>query len=492
MVATPDEIRVEETLDPPDWEATRTLAHTMVDDIFDYLQTVRERPLWQPIPDEVKAAYREPLPVEGQGLERTYEDFARYVLPYPMGNIHPRFWGWVIGTGSIGGMMAEMLAAGMNPNAGGGDHAASYIEATVLDWCKTMLGFPSDASGLLVSGGSMANLIGLQVARNVKAAEHGIDLRVDGVDASKLRLRMYASTEAHSSIQRAAEALGLGSNAIRFIPPDTAFRFDVAALERAIAEDIAVGWTPFAVVGSAANVSTGSIDPLDALADVCEREGLWFHVDGAIGAVAVLSPELRPLLKGMERADSLAFDMHKWLYIPYEAGCVLVRSAKDHYRTFTLTPEYLKHAERGIAAGAQWFSDYGLQLSRGFKALKVWMSLKEHGVEKYGRLIQQNVDQAQYLTRLIDAEPRLERLAPTALNIVTFRYRADGLDDAALDALNAEILMRLQESGIAAPSTGRVNGKFVIRCAITNHRSRFEDFDLFIDEVLRIGDELRG
>ena len=477
----------EESLDPADWQLMRGLGHRMIDDIMTYLETVRTRPVWQPIPEKIKAYFKQPLPVEPQGAEQAYEDFLECVLPHPMGNIHPRFWGWVIGTGTPLGMLAEMLAAGMNPNVGGADHVANYVEAQVLDWCKEMLGYPAESSGLLVSGGSMANLVGLTVARNSKAE---FDLRTHGVHAAPRKMTLYGSQETHSSVQKATELLGLGSNAFRQIPVNSDFEIDISALETAIFEDRQEGYQPICIIGNAGTVNTGAIDDLDRLADICQREGLWFHVDGAFGALAVLSSELRPLLVGMERADSLAFDLHKWMYMPYEVGCALVRQEEDHRRTFSLTPDYLTHSDRGLAGGSIWFSDYGVQLSRGFRALKVWMSMKEHGAEKYGRLIQQNIDQARYLTSQVEDMSELQLLAPVPLNIVCFRFVADNLDDESLNDLNKELLIDLHESGVAAPSYTVIDGKYALRVAITNHRSKREDFELLVREVIRLGRKL--
>ena len=481
--------KIEESLDPRDWQDMRALGHRMVDDMMTYLETIRERPVWKPVPDDVKASLKQPLPIDPQMPDQVYQEFVKNVLPHPMGNIHPRFWGWVIGTGTPLAMLAEMLAAGMNPNVGGGDHVANYVETQVLDWCKEMLGYPAEASGLLVSGGSMANLVGLTVARNIRA---GFDIRQQGLLASSGRMTYYGSTETHSSVQKALELLGLGSESLRGIPVNSDFQIELYALEAAIAEDRAMGHQPICVVGNAGTVNTGAIDDLSSLADICRRERLWFHVDGAFGALATLSPTLRPLLAGMERADSLAFDMHKWMYMPYEIGCCLVRREEDHRRAFALTADYLAHAEGGLAGGSQWFSDYGPQLSRGFRALKAWMSIKEHGIKKYGRLIQQNVDQAHYLAKLVDRSPALERLAPVPLNIVCFRFKADDLDDASLNRLNQELLIELHERGIAVPSYTTLGGKYALRVAITNHRSRREDFDVLVREVTRLGEGLLG
>jgi aromatic-L-amino-acid decarboxylase len=477
----------EETLDPSDWKELRALGHRMVDDMFAYLETVRERPVWQPIPDEVAASFRAPLPQGEQPAETVYDEFQRNILPYPLGNIHPRFWGWVMGNGTPLAMLSEMLAAGMNPNMGGGDHVANRVEMQVIEWLKEMLGYPADASGLLVSGGSMANLLGLAVARNNRC---GFDVRKEGVAASPQPMTMYGSSEMHSSLQRASEVLGLGNSALRRIPVGDDYKIDVAALRKAIKEDIEAGHKPICLIGNAGTVNTGAMDPLGQLADIAEEHGMWFHVDGAFGALAYLSPDLRHMVAGMERADSVAFDLHKWLYLPFEAGCVLVQDREAHKHTFALVPDYLKHGDRGTAAGPVWFSEYGLQLTRGFKALKVWMALKTYGAQKMGRLIRQNVTQAAYLGRLVEESPQLELLAPIELNVVCFRFVVPGLDDAKLNALNEELLIRLQEAGLAVPSGTLLRGRYAIRCAITNHRSRQQDFDALVKDVVRIGEAL--
>jgi glutamate/tyrosine decarboxylase-like PLP-dependent enzyme len=282
--------------------------------------------------------------------------------------------------------------------------------------------------------------------------------------------------------------LGLGGAALRLIPVDDAYRIRLDALAAAIAADRAAGIRPIVLVGNAGTVNTGALDPLDQLAEIAQREGLWYHVDGAIGALAAVSPRLRPLLAGMERADSVALDFHKWFYVQFEAGCVLVRHPEAHWRTFAEQPDYLaSHGERGLAAGSHWPNEYGIQLTRNFRALKLWMSILEHGAAKYARLIEQNVTQAQYLMARIRREPELELLAPTDLNIVCFRYVAPGRDDAALNALNQELLVRLHESGVAAPSYTMLGSRYALRAAICNHRSRRADFDILVDEVLRLG-----
>ncbi|RPJ41533.1 MAG: aminotransferase class V-fold PLP-dependent enzyme [Candidatus Latescibacterota bacterium] len=483
----------EESLDPRDWEAMRALGRRMVDDMVDYLRTVRERPPWRHAPDDVIERFRAELPLDGASPEEIYEEFRRYVLPYPVGNIHPRFWGWVHGTGTLFGAFAELLGASMNPNTGGRDfHSAVYVERQVIDWIKEMLHFPPGAGGILTTGCSAANLIGLAVARHAKA---GFDVREEGLQGARPRRMVYASTEIHGSVQKAVELLGLGRESLRHLPVDEGFRVKPEAIEEAIRRDREAGLRPFCIAGAAGTTNTGAIDDLARLADIAAREGLWFHVDASFGAWAAIVPDLRSPVDGMERADSIAFDLHKWMYLPYDIGGVLVRSDELHRSAFSLMPPYLARGKggRGLAGGdIPWFTDYGFELSRGFRALKVWMSLKEHGVRKYARLIRQNVEQARYLAGLVAAAPELELAAPVPLNIVCFRYAPPGTPPESLDPINRRIVIELQERGIAVPSGTTLRGHYVIRAAITNHRSRREDFDLLVKEAIRIGKESSG
>lgn len=478
----------ESNLDPQDWDAMRMLGHRMIDDMLDYLQNVRDHPVWQPVPPDVRNTLSSTLPQDGEPAEQVYQEFVQNILPYPMGNIHPRFWGWYMGNGTVIGAMADFLAAVMNPNLGGGNHVANLVEQQVINWCKEMLGFPSNASGLLVSGGSMANFVGLAVARNTKA---GFNIRQEGLQGCDRRMVVYGSVETHSCCQKSIELLGIGNQNYRKVPVNEAYEVDIQSLRQQIERDRSDGFQPICVIGNAGTINTGSVDDLNALADLCAEQGLWLHVDGAIGALVRLAPEHKQLVAGIERADSVTLDLHKWLHIPFEAGVALVRSEPDHRHTFSLTPDYLAHAERGLASGAHWFSDYGLQLSRNFRALKVWMTVKEHGIRKFGDLIDLNIAQTHYLASLLRAEKELELMAPVKLNIVCFRFNPGNLDEPGLNALNQELLIRLHESGLVAPSYTTLDGKYCLRAAIANHRTVKNDLGLFVQTILKIGNELR-
>jgi glutamate/tyrosine decarboxylase-like PLP-dependent enzyme len=385
------------------------------------------------------------------------------------------------------GAMAEMLAAFMNPNVGIGEHAAMYVDYQVVEWCKQMMNYPSTASGILLSGGSMANITALAVARNHQS---GKDIRKDGLTKPGLYLTLYCSSETHSCIQKAAEVLGLGTDSVRKIPVDHNYRIDTIALVKTIEEDIVNGFTPFCIIGNAGTVNTAAIDPLQELLEIRDRFKLWLHIDGAFGALAKLVPEYEASLKAIEQADSVAFDLHKWMYMPYEVGCTLIRNSDAHRNTFAITPNYLLKHERGLAAGPEPMNNFGLELSRGFKALKVWMSIKEHGLEKYTDMIRQNIAQAYYLGELIGREDKLELLAPVSMNIVCYRYWKEGITREALNNLNKEIVMQLQEEGIASPSSTLLNDNYAIRVAITNQRSRKSDFELLVKETMRLGKKL--
>ena len=473
------------TLDPENWNELRQLGHRMLDDIFNHLETLRDQPAWQPLPEQVRQAIREPLPIAPQGEEKAYQDFLHNILPYTTGNRHPRAWGWVRGNGTPFAMLAEMLAAGINTHAAGGQQAATYVEEQVIAWFTQIMGMPVGSSGILISGGTMANLLGLAVARQAKA---GFDIRREGLQgAAQQPLIIYCSTETHMWARKSVEFLGLGQKSLRQIPVDENFQIDLGALKQQIQMDRAAGLRPIALIANAGTVNTGAVDDLPALAKICRHEDLWFHVDGAFGALLKLSPRYEHLVAGIEQADSLAFDLHKWMYLPFEVGCLLVRDAEAHAATFASQASYLETTTRGMLADGLPFSDRGIELSRSFKALKVWMSLKAYGATLHGQLIEQNIEQAKYLASIVQGHPELELMAPRSMNIVCFRYRAQDVFNKELDQVNREIVLRLQESGEFVVSGTTLNGNYVIRIANTNHRSRIEDFEALAAAVVAQG-----
>lgn len=469
-----------DSLDPADWPELRAQGHRMLDDILDYLQHLRERPVWQPAPQEVRDGFREALPQDPTDLATVHKTFMEDILPYAVGNAHPGFMGWVHGGGTPVGMLAEMLAAGLNANLGGRNQIPVEVERQILRWMRELFSFPDTASGLFVTGTSMANLMAVLVART---AALGTNVRRKGLADAGKRLVAYTSAGAHGCIAQAMDLSGLGLDALRILPVDERFRMDLNALKQAVAADRAAGLTPFFVAATAGTVDTGAIDDLAAVADFAHGEGLWFHVDGAYGALGMMTPEIAPRLNGIERADSIAFDFHKWGQVPYDAGFILVRDGTLHYDTFASPAAYLRRECRGLAAGSPWPCDYGPDLSRGFRALKTWFTLKTYGTEKIGASIAGTCALARYLGERVEASPKLELLAPVSLNIVCFRYRCD---DA--DRVNADIAVAIQESGVAAPSTTTINGRLAIRAAIVNHRTRKEDIDALLDAALAFGD----
>jgi aromatic-L-amino-acid decarboxylase len=461
------------TLDPQDWTGLRALGHKMMDDMIDHLAGIAEQPVWQPMPPEVRAEFKAPLPIWGTSPEALYEHFTANIKPYVTGNTHPRFMGWVHGGGNPVSVLAELLAGAMNANCGGRDHVGIAVERQVIAWAAEMLGLPATTSGVLLTGSSMANFVAVLCAR-YKAL--GAEARAHGLQGKKLTA--YASAGVHRCVPGALDMAGLGAEALRKIPVDENFQMDLAALREAIAADKAAGCTPFFIVGTAGTVDVGAFDNLDALADIAAEHGAWFHVDAAFGALAALSPAHAPALHGIARADSVAFDFHKWAQVTYDAGCVLVRDPEIQNATFAQQTNYLASAKRGLAGGDPWPCDLGPDLSRGFRALKVWMTLAAYGTEALGGIVETSCALAQHLAGRIRSSNRLELLAPVKLNIVCFAIT--GFAPARTESLVAD----LQEEGLFAPSTTLIGGRLAIRAAIVNHRTTQGDMDALVDEIL--------
>jgi len=472
-------------LEPSDWQALRDEAHRALDIALDHIRQRPEMPVWTELPDEARAL-DDPLPLRGTDIGPLVDEIRRKVLPFTLGNTHPRFWGWVNGSGTPSAVIPQLLIAAINANMGGREHAPMYLERQVIAWMKQLLGFPRSASGLLVTGTSAATLLALAVARQ---SALGAQVRRKG-NRGEDGLVAYCSEQAHISVMKALEVLGLGSESLQILPVKEDFSMDCGALAERIERDAADGRRPFAVISAVGSVNTGAIDDLPAINALCAQWGLWHHVDGAFGVMAMLSSELAPALAGIECADSIAFDFHKWMHVTYAAGCLLVRDGELHRQAFETDHAYLKGETKGIAAGAPWPTDFGVDLSRGFSALGVWFQLKEKGLKRLGDAIQRNCQQARWLGAEVERSDLLELLAPVTLNIVCFRYRRRGLDEEALDRLNRRIVVELQCRGIAAPSFTRLHGVTAIRVCITNHRTRRRDLQALLDATVAVAGEL--
>jgi aromatic-L-amino-acid/L-tryptophan decarboxylase len=478
----------------------RKVGRQLVERIADFLCTLPDRPV---TPNESPKFIRDALgrgslPEEGAEAKDLLEEAADLLFDHSTFNGHPRFWGVITSPAAPIGALGDLLAASVNPNMGGwiGGPMANEIEAQTVRWIAELVGYPIDCGGLLVSGGNMGNFVGFLAARKAKATW---DVRTAGLmREGTRRLRMYTSSETHTWIHKAADMFGLGTDAIRWIPVDEQLRMDTTALKNQIQGDIEAGDLPFLVVGTAGTVSTGAVDPLPEIAAICREYDLWFHVDGAYGGfAAVLLNDGKGMvpkdLKGISEADSVAVDPHKWLYAPLEAGCALVRNPEALRVTFSYHPPYYHFADQ--AEPTLDYYEYRPQNSRGFRALKVWLALRQVGRAGYAEMISDDIQLAQELYRLMEAHPELQAFTQ-GLSITTFRYVPPDFTpgseqvEAYLNRLNAELLTRLQRSGEAFLSNAVVEGKFLLRACVVNFRTSLEDIEALPGIVIRIGTEV--
>ncbi len=474
-------------------EDFRRLGHRAVDLVADYLDGLPGREVFTPMsPETRRSLLAGALPERGRSPDDILAAVAREILPHPMGNGHPRFFGWVNSPPAPLGILGELLAAAMNPSCAGGDHAAIYLERRVVRWLMELVGFPTTASmGLLVSGGSMASLTCLAAARQRATAADGWDVRARGLQGRGPALVLYTSDQGHGCMRKAAEVLGLGGDAVRVVPTDAEFRFDVAALAVAVETDRVAGRRPFCVAASAGTVSTGAIDPLAALADFCAAEGLWLHVDGAYGAFGAADRSMRDAYRGLERADSLALDAHKWLSVPVECGCALVRDGELLRQTFSFVPPYLRTEEGKGFGGLPWYSEYGFQQTRGFRALKLWMTLEQLGREGVEALVAQHRRLAARLAELVEQSSRLELVAPVPLSVVCFRFVPDAAwSEADLDTLNTRIVETVQAEGRAFLTGTVLRGRFALRACVLHYATTEADLAVLVDTVHDAGRRL--
>jgi aromatic-L-amino-acid/L-tryptophan decarboxylase len=475
-----------------DWtrEEIQRVGYLVVDLIADHLSTLPTEPAFVPVPPALAQQFlTTPAPADPVSPDEVLRRFQETIEPYPFGNGHPRFWGWVNSPPAVMGVFADALAAAMNPSCAGGNHAAIYVERQVIGWFREMLGFPGDSMGLLVSGGSMATMTALAVARHVAS---GVDVRLHGLRDAPAPFAFYLSSEAHSCARKAIELLGFGSASIRTIATGENYRMDVGALEAALEEDLARHVQPIAVIATGGSTNTGAIDDLDAIAAVCHRHRVWLHVDAAYGGPAILSTEYGDQLRSLAKADSVALDPHKWLFVPVEAGLVIVRDADAMRSAFSLVPPYIRQSgSAGEVYGLPWFSEYGFQQTRGFRALKVWMTMQQFGLTGYKAAIEENLALANYLADCIRSAADLDLMAPPSLSVVCFRFLDPTVgNEEAAAALNRALLERLQLGGDAFLTSTELRGRFVLRACIVNYRSTRQDIDRMLKAVRRIGGEL--
>jgi len=484
-------------LDPDEF---REIGHRLIDDLAELLGGMRERPL---VPGETPAQVRgvlgaeRPLPEEGTDAAALVREATELLVQHSLYNAHPRFFGYITAGAAPIGMLADLLAAAVNPNVGSWTLGpmATEIEAQAVRWIAELVGFPAGGDGVLVSGGNMANMLGFWAARAAKAEW---DVRERGMRGEHGRsLRVYGSKGMHTWIEKVADLSGLGSDSIRWIETDALGRIDVGALRARIEEDVAAGDVPMMVVGTAGSVSTGAVDPLPALRALCDERGIWFHVDGAYGAFAAAAGNVPDDLKALSKADSVALDPHKWLYAPLEAGCTLVRDPGALLAAFSYRPEYYH-----FSTDAQNFFEHGVQNSRGFRALKVWLQLRHAGRAGYRRMIEQDIELARAFYLLASEHPELEAFTQ-ALSITTYRFvpkRLVGREEedavaAYLNQLNERIQDRIEKSGRAFVSNAVLDGTYALRMCVVNFRTALEDVEALAEITVEIGravdDELR-
>jgi aromatic-L-amino-acid decarboxylase len=447
-------------------EEFRRYGHEVVDWIAEYLANVGELPVLAPVrPGEVAAKLPDSAPAEPEGLDEILRDFRDVIVPGTTHWNHPSFFAYFAITGGGPGILGEMLAAALNSNAmlWRTGPAQTELEGRTLDWLREMMGLPAVFRGTIQDTASISTLIAVAAAREAL----GLDVRENGMSGLP-PLRLYCSEETHSSIEKAGITLGIGRAGTRKIQTDDAFRMDPAALERAIQEDIAAGIRPFCVVATTGTTSTSSIDPVPAIADVCERHGLWLHVDAAYGGSAAVVPELRGVLDGAERADSIVVNPHKWLFVPIDCSVLYLRRPEVVRRAFSLVPEYLVTPEGESVTNLM---DYGPALGKRFRSLKLWMTLRRFGAEGMASRVRGHVRLARLFAEWVDAEPGWERMAPVPLSLVVFRHRPEGLDDAATDAHNERLMAAVNATGEALLSHTRLHGRTALRLAVGNLRT---------------------
>jgi len=459
----------------------RRLGYRVVDQLVEHFENLASKPVMRVSPRvELEAKLREPLPEEPAPVDSLLDQLQRDVWSN-IGNVqHQRFFAFIPSPSNFVSVMADALASGFNPFAGNWleGSGTSQIELVTIDWLREMCGLPETTGGLFVSGGSMANLTALATARRAR------------LDNQSENAVIYFSDQTHNSVEKALRVIGFAREQIRTLPSDEDFRLQVESLRQAVAEDRAAGKQPFCVIANAGTTNTGAVDPLDRLADLCEREKLWLHVDGAYGAAAALCERGRKLLAGIERADSLSLDPHKWLFQPYEIGCVLVRDARLLKKTFHTMAAYLEDTKRAEEEEINYY-DYGVQLTRGFRALKLWLSLKTFGAAAFREAIDHGFELAEFAESLLRRSECWRIVTQAAMGIVTFRYVAEGCSESEINEIHRRMVEMMTEDSFAFANSTALRGQTVMRLCTINPRTTEEDVRATIKQLEQFGRELQ-
>jgi glutamate/tyrosine decarboxylase-like PLP-dependent enzyme len=470
-------------------EEFRQVGHSLIDEIAAFLERLPHLPVTNAEqPKVIRQLLDNQLPLYQSSVKPLLTETAKLLFEHSLFNGHPRFWGYITSSAAPVGMLAELLATSVNPNTGAFilSPIATEIERQTIQWIAQLIGYPTECGGIFVSGGNMANFVGFLAAKKSKATW---DVRTKGMSGNA-PMTVYCSKGTHTWIQKAADVFGIGTDNVRWIDINENQQLIVTRLDDQISRDKKAGYLPIAVIGTAGSVGTGSIDPLNEIAEVCRHHNLWFHIDGAYGAPAAVLPELSESFKGLELADSIALDPHKWLYSPLEAGCTLVKNVNDLRDAFTFRPDYYKFdgTEEDPVVN---FHEYGLQNSRGFRALKVWLALKQVGKDGYIQMIREDISLSRKLFASIRQHDELEPVTQS-LSIATFRYipKQHILNDDELNQLNEKLVNEIQQSGEAFVSNAIVDGKYCIRACIVNFRTSAQDIEALIEIVVRFGREL--
>ena len=474
-------------LEPQDWDAFEDQLHQIASDVVAHLKSLKEKPVWTRPTDAVREALRQPAPQEGIGIKGAYNEFQTHILPHITGNLHPKFLGWVVGSGAPASMVGDWLASFTNGAPTLFDDSCLLTELQTIDWLKELLKLDPKTSGILTTGASEATLISLTAARY---SALGDALKQNGVFSLDKKPVFYLSDQTHDCSRKAIEILGFGRDHIRTIKTDDAFRMDCDALFRQLQADINDNKKPIAVIATLGTVNTGACDDIPLIADICKDLGVWFHIDAAFGAWASLAEGYHHLTRDFDRADSIVVDLHKWMFQSYDLGCALIRNPLVHQQSLSTSADYIAPIKGSLTDSKEHLSTRAIQLSRGFKALKLWFSLKSEGISAFAATIENNMALAGYFTDNIKNEHRLEMLAPTTLHIVNCRY-VGGLEDCdEINQCNRDILRTLHETGFAIPSSTMLDGKFALRICITNHRTRQADLDSLIEKIIELGELL--